>query len=174
MTDKRAVNKLKAVAEGKILTIERSFHAPRELVFKAYAEQEHLEKWWGPKGWETKSTRFEFKPGGVWHYCMTCTDPNMGDFYNQESWGKSVFHEIIAPEKVVYTDYFSDKDGNTLEGMPEMLATILFAEHEGVTTLTIKTEYATEEALKQVMDMGVVEGVSSQYERLDELLAQMG
>ncbi|MDP9741403.1 UNVERIFIED_ORG: hypothetical protein QFZ59_003233 [Bacillus sp. B2I3] len=32
--------------------ITRSFIAPRELVFKALTESEHLQNWWGPKGWD--------------------------------------------------------------------------------------------------------------------------
>ncbi|MBM7714048.1 SRPBCC domain-containing protein [Siminovitchia sp. FSL H7-0308] len=174
MTDHNTVNKVRAVAEGKILIIERSFQAPRELVFTAFSEQEHLEKWWGPKGWQTKSVSFEFKPGGIWHYCMTCTDPNMGEYYQQESWGKMLFHEMIVPEKIVYTDVFCDKDGNSVEDMPEMSASMVFTEQEGVTKVTIKTEFPSVEALQKAMEMGVVEGVSSQYERLDELLTKIG
>ncbi|MGX1193792.1 hypothetical protein [Metabacillus sp. SLBN-84] len=33
--------------EGKELIIERMFNAPRELVFRAYAEPDLLAAWWG-------------------------------------------------------------------------------------------------------------------------------
>lgn len=58
--------------------------------------------------------------------------------------------------------------------MPEILGTMTFSEQDGVTKVTVKSEYPSIEALQQIMDMGVVEGVSSQYERLDELLTNIG
>jgi uncharacterized protein YndB with AHSA1/START domain len=30
--------------------ISRVFHAPRELVWKAFTEPERMMQWWGPKG----------------------------------------------------------------------------------------------------------------------------
>ncbi|MGG1575132.1 SRPBCC domain-containing protein [Fictibacillus sp. NRS-1165] len=166
-------NSLKAAVEGKVLVIERVFNAPRDLVFKAFSQPEHLSKWWGPKGWETEIRRFDFRPNGVWLYCMKCMDKNQGDFYGQESCGKAVYQEIIEPEKIVYKDYFADAEGNEMEGMPEMLITIEFMEYEGATKVINRSEFATEEALQQVKEMGVVEGFSSQMERLDQLLENL-
>ena len=49
MSDHKAVHSVQAKAEGKTLVMERSFEAPRELVFKAFSGSVHLESWWGPK-----------------------------------------------------------------------------------------------------------------------------
>lgn len=73
MSDKTA-NSLKVKAEGRTLVMERLFDAPRDRVFKAFSEAGQLESWWGPKGWQTEVRSFAFKPNGVWHYCMRCTD----------------------------------------------------------------------------------------------------
>ncbi|WP_408009925.1 SRPBCC domain-containing protein [Pseudalkalibacillus sp. A8] len=173
MSESKVTNSINTNVEGRNLIIERIFDAPRELVFKAYSEKGHLENWWGPKGWKTTVHQFEFKPGGMWHYCMTCEDKNQGEFYGQESWGLSIYQEIVEPEKIVYTDVFSDSEGNKADGMPEVLITMTFLDHDGKTKLISQTEFATEEALKQVKDMGVVEGVTSQYERFDEYLKQI-
>ncbi|MCK6255538.1 SRPBCC domain-containing protein [Fictibacillus sp. KIGAM418] len=164
---------LKTAVEGKVLMIERVFNAPKDIVFKAFSQPEHLSRWWGPKGWETDIRQFDFQPGGVWLYCMKCVDKNQGDFYGQESCGKAVYQEIVAPEKVVYKDFFTDGEGNEMEGMPGMLVTLEFTEYEGATKVITRSEFVTEEALKQVKDMGVVEGFSSQMERLDDLLEQL-
>jgi hypothetical protein len=43
---------------------------PRDLVFKAFSESERLAQWWGPKGLEIDVVKVEFRPGGVFHYCM--------------------------------------------------------------------------------------------------------
>ncbi|WP_306804778.1 SRPBCC domain-containing protein [Peribacillus frigoritolerans] len=40
--------------------ITRSFNAPRELVFKAFTESEHLQNWWGPKGWAFDISKLSF------------------------------------------------------------------------------------------------------------------
>lgn len=159
--------------EGKELIIERMFHAPRELVFRAYAEPDLLAAWWGPKGWSTANKRFEFEPGGVWHYCMRCEDKDQGDFYGMESWGIATYKEISVPEKIVYVDAFSDETGAVSEQMPEMVITMYFEDHGDLTKLIAVSEFATEEELKKVAEIGVVEGMSSQFECLDELLATL-
>ncbi|OAH63138.1 hypothetical protein AWH49_07320 [Domibacillus aminovorans] len=104
MSENKITNSMTTNIEGQVLVMERIFNAPRGLVFKAFSEPERLASWWGPRGWQTENRKFEFKPNGVWHYCMRCIDENQGEFYGQESWGKAVYHEIIVPEKIVYTD----------------------------------------------------------------------
>jgi uncharacterized protein YndB with AHSA1/START domain len=84
-----------------------------------------------------------------------------------------VYHEIVVPEKIVYTDMFTDSDYNVLPGMPEIVVKIKFLEKEGKTTIINRSRFATAEALKQVVDMEVVQGVSSQYDRLDNYLSQI-
>jgi uncharacterized protein YndB with AHSA1/START domain len=42
----------------------RVFDAPRELVFAAFTDPKHLAQWWGPDGFTTTTSVFEFKPGG--------------------------------------------------------------------------------------------------------------
>ncbi|MFB5089102.1 SRPBCC domain-containing protein [Psychrobacillus sp. PGGUH221] len=170
MSENKSTNELTTFTEGKVLVMERIFNAPRSLVFEAFSDSERLESWWGPKGWKTINRQFEFKPEGVWHYCMTCEDENQGDFYGQESRGMAIYHEIVAPEKIVYTDMFADDKGNAIAGMPELLVTMIFTEDGDKTKLITRSEFATLENLQQVLDMGVVQGTSSQYERLDDLL----
>jgi uncharacterized protein YndB with AHSA1/START domain len=125
------------VPKEKELVIMRQFNAPRELMFKVWSQAEHLAKWWGPKGANIKVNRFEFKPGGTFLYSMMAPT-------GSEMWGKFVYREITAPEKLVFVNSFSDKDGNTVPNpwMPvwplEILNTLTLIEHEGKTTLTIK------------------------------------
>ena len=108
-------HKLEARTEGHVLILERVFDAPHDLVFAMFKEPEHLKRWWGPRGWELPVCDLDFRPGGVWHYCMKCVE--QGEYFGMESWGKGVYKEIVEPEKIVYTDYFSDADGNTNEEM---------------------------------------------------------
>ncbi|WP_077325411.1 SRPBCC family protein [Virgibacillus siamensis] len=166
-------NKISYKTEGRTLVMERVCNAPKDLVFKAFSESEHLENWWGPEGWETETRKFEFVPDGEWHYCMRCTDKKQGDFYGQESWGKTIYKEINVPKKIVYTDVFSDEMGNSANDLPVIQVTIDFIEQEGKTKLILQSQFESIEALQKVIDMGVVEGTDSQYKCLDDYLAQI-
>jgi uncharacterized protein YndB with AHSA1/START domain len=158
------------VENENVLVLERVFDAPRELVFQMFKDSEHLKRWWGPRGWELPVSKLDFRPGGVWHYCMKCVDKNQGDFYGMESWGKQVYHEIVEPEKIVYTDYFSDAEGNENPDMPATKGTLEFIDLGGKTRLVNRSEYATPEGLKAVMDMGMLQGITETWDRLEELV----
>ncbi|KRF43860.1 SRPBCC domain-containing protein [Paenibacillus sp. Soil787] len=163
-------NQMTTKVEGQVLILERVFNAPRELVFKAFTEAEHLKHWWGPRGWTLTVCNVDFRSGGIWHYCMKCIDPNQGDFYGYESWGKAVYGEIVEAEKIAYVDYFSDAEGNENEGMPSSQITMTFVEHEGKTKLINRAQYESAEALKAVMEMGMEQGITETYDRLSEHL----
>ncbi len=90
----------------------------------------------------------------------------------QDSWGKAIYREIVEPERIVYTDSFADEEGNPVEGMPMMLITVEFAEHEGKTKLTSRTQFSSSEDLKAIVDMGVVQGITETWDRLEAHLAK--
>ncbi|WNR46910.1 SRPBCC domain-containing protein [Paenibacillus roseipurpureus] len=161
------------VEKERVLVLERIFDAPRDLVFKMFKEPEHLKRWFGPKGWDLPVCNIDFQPGGVWHYCMKCVDQHQGQFYGMESWGKAVFKDIIEPEKIVYTDYFADAEGNTNATMPSTNVTVEFIDLGGRTMLVNRSEYVSPEALKLVMDMGMLQGITETWGRLEELLHEL-
>lgn len=144
------------------LTVMRTFAAPRELVFAAYSSCEHLKEWWGPRSWPMEECTMDFRVGGVWHYCLR--GPNPGD----ASWGRAVFEEIHEPERIVYVDAFSDRHGNVNEGMPQTRSTVEFSDLGDRTRVAIRARYPTAEDLQQVLDMGMVEGLTETLDRLEE------
>src|SRR5262249_12034381 len=129
--------------------ITRTFDAPREMVWKAWTEQERLAKWWGPKGCTFLSGTLDLRPGGVFHYGMRSPD-------RKERWGKFVYREIVPQERLVFVVSFSDKNGGTLRHplsatWPlEVLNTLTLTEQDGQTTLTMRgvPVNATEEERK--------------------------
>jgi uncharacterized protein YndB with AHSA1/START domain len=122
------------------IIITRVLNAPRELVFKAWTESEHLMRWWAPKGCTTPFCKIDLRPGGKFHYCMRMPE-------GRDIWGIGVYREIVAPSLLVYTDSFADAQGNPVPpahyGMSashpaETFVTVTFEEHEGKTKLTLR------------------------------------
>ena len=92
-------------SEERELVITRAFDAPRELVWKAFTESDRLSQWWGPKGFTMLVRALDFRPGGVYHYSMRSPDGHI-------MWGKFIYREIQAPERLVFVNSFSDEEGN--------------------------------------------------------------
>ena len=161
------------VENDTVLVLERVFDAPRDLVFEMFKDPEHLRRWWGPRGWEVPVCTVDFRPGGVWHYCMKCVDEAQGDTYGMESWGKAVYRDIDEPETLVYTDYFSDAEGNENPDMPSTEVTMEFIAEGDRTRIVSRSAYASAETLKFVMDMGMLQGITETWDRLEEHLAEL-
>jgi len=117
--------------------ITRVFNAPRDLVFRAWTEAEHLARWFGPKGCVIGVSKLELRPGGVFHFSMRTQD-------GTEMWGKWVFREIVAPERIVLVNSFSDAKGGITRHPGsatwplETISTTTFAEEEGRTKVTVR------------------------------------
>jgi uncharacterized protein YndB with AHSA1/START domain len=117
--------------------ISRIFDAPRDLVFKAFTEPQRMLQWWGPKGCSVIAANMDLRPGGSYHYGLKTPDGG-------SMWGKLVYREIVAPERLVFINSFSDEAGN-LSRLPlsptwplELLSTISFETQANGTLLTIR------------------------------------
>jgi uncharacterized protein YndB with AHSA1/START domain len=71
----------------------RLFDADPALLLRAWTEEEHLARWWGPKGFSNAFETFEPRPGGQWRFTMH--GPDGSAFPNH-----SVFVEV-GPERIV-------------------------------------------------------------------------
>ncbi len=139
--------------------ITRVFDAPRELVWKAFTESERWERWWGPKGFTTRVSKLDLRPGGVIHFCMRSPE-------GRDVWSKGVYREVVEPERIVLVVSFSDENGNTVppaqyglspDWPAEALVTVTFAEHEGKTQLTLHLGISESLAKRQGADVGWAE-----------------
>jgi uncharacterized protein YndB with AHSA1/START domain len=126
-------------ATTEALTITRVFDAPRDLVWKAWTDPEHIVCWWGPKDFTSPSAEIDLRVGGRWLYCMTSPD-------GKDYWATGVFREIVPMERIVATDSFADEKGNVVpashygfEDLPlELLLTVTFEDVDGGTRLTLQ------------------------------------
>lgn len=157
--------------ENKKLVIEFTANGPKDKVWPAYANKDMFEKWWGPEGWETTTKEFNFVPGGNVHYGMKCVDENQGEWFGQVSWGVMKIQDVDTTNSFTYMDYFSDEQGVLNEEMPALKVTNEFFEEDGKTKI-VSTSFAdTSEQIEQLINMGMIEGFSSQLNKLDQLLA---
>jgi uncharacterized protein YndB with AHSA1/START domain len=123
----------------RTVTVERTFEAPRELVFQAFTQPQHLRRWWGPKGYTSPVCEADVRVGGRYLFCMRSPE-------GQDIYSTGTFREVVANERLVYTDSFADKRGNVVTGafygLPddfplELLVTITFAEAPGGRTRVV-------------------------------------
>lgn len=157
--------------DKKTLTIERTFQASQSKLWRAYTEKDMFEQWFAPEGWSVKTKKFDFVEGGENIYVMTCEDKAQGEWFGQSSSGKMVFENINPVASFGYTDYFTYEEGVVNESMPSSSSTVeLETLENGSTLLRVKTVYATEEGLKQVLEMGMREGYAATLDKLEKLL----
>ncbi len=152
------------------LVLERTFDAPVARVFGAFTNAEALEKWWGPRGWETETKELTVEPGGRWHYGMKCIDKAQADWYGQTSWGLSIYESIDEPNGFVYIDYFCDEAGVVNESMPKTRSEMFFETVSEGTKLTSVVTCESPAAYDQLVNMGMLEGVSETWDRLEEFV----
>ena len=139
--------------------VERQFSAPRALMFQVFTQPEHLKRWWAPQPYTLPVCTIDLRPGGIWHYCMRSPE-------GQVHWARSVYREIVPPEKLVYTTTFADEHANPIEGMPEHLTTLTFTEETGKTRVTSRIQFASAAALKVAVGLGMLQGMSMTWEYL--------
>ncbi len=111
------------------LVIERTFDAPRTLVFKAWTEPQHLIRWWGPRGFTTPICEMDASRGGAYRFRMRSPD-------GSELWWRGVCQEIVEPTRLVWTCILHDAEGNLVSA--ETTLTITLDEiADGKTRLTL-------------------------------------
>jgi uncharacterized protein YndB with AHSA1/START domain len=119
--------------------IQRQFRAPRELVFAAWTNQQHLLSWFAPTGCTIAFRQIDVRPGGKFHSCITTPD-------GKECWCKGTYREVNSPQRIVFTMAVADAQGNLLSpqeaGMDpawprETVVTVTLEDVGGATELTL-------------------------------------
>jgi uncharacterized protein YndB with AHSA1/START domain len=137
------------------LVLSRVFAAPRELVFRAWTEGEHLSRWFGPSGFTTTTHEIDIRVGGLWRFEMRA--PNGHCYPN-----RMVFLEVTRPERLVF-DHGLDQDDD-----PEKFRVIVtFEEQSDKKTVVMMRQLLPTKALRDAkLGFGAVE---LGYQTLDKL-----
>lgn len=160
---------------GKEFVISRVFDAPRDLVWSAWTQGERLAQWWGPKGSKVRVLKLEVRPGGMFHYSFEYQP-------GKPMWGRFIYREIAAPERIVFVNSFTDVRGEVIrapikENWPlEVLNTVTFTEKSGRTTLTLRVKpiNPTEAEYQAFLEMfdSLAQGYGGTMDQLGDYLAK--
>jgi uncharacterized protein YndB with AHSA1/START domain len=128
-----------AAAASRLVTITRTLDAPRELVFRMWSRPELLTRWYAPRRCRLEVLHFDFREGGEFRYRIREPD-------GSGCLCSAIFTEITAPERIVYTMYFSDEQGRFVSARSvgadsdwpdRTTVTVTFVENDRRTTMTL-------------------------------------
>jgi len=139
------------------VVLTREFNAPRDLVFKAFTDPALVPQWWGPHEVTTIVDQMDVKHGGVWRYVQRDAQGNEYAF-------RGVYHDVTAPERLVYTFEFEPMPGHIL------LETVTFEEQDGKTRMIDHSVFQSVADRDGMISMGMEGGAAESWDRLEALL----
>ena len=146
----------------KEVYLTRVINAARELVYRVWTEPEHLAQWWGPRGFSAPVCEADVRPGGNIRIHMD--HPAFPDH-----WMTGTFHEVVAPEKLVFSfKAFVNQDGIA---MLEGVNSITFEEEHGNTKLTVHAAITKAAPGMEMALAGMNQGWSESLDKMEEYIA---
>jgi uncharacterized protein YndB with AHSA1/START domain len=140
----------------------RFLNAPRDLVFEAFTNPQHVDRWWGPRGFTTKTCSMDVRPGGEWRFDMTME--NGPTFRNLVR-----YFEVVRPERLVFEQGDVTESGES----NAMHVTVTFTERDGKTELLMRGVFPSADVREFVArEFKAVEGGKQTIDRLEEWLAE--
>lgn len=160
------------VNETERMVITRVFDAPRELVWKAWTDPKYVMQWWGPKGFTAPVCKIDFRVGGKFLCCMRAPD-------GTEGWNGGEYFEIVEHEKIVYSMYFADAEGNKVdpaqygiehEAMDDAHDVVTFEDiGNGQTRVTL----IGNESMESAKESGQVEGWNEILDKVGAVVSEL-
>ena len=161
------------VNETERMVITRIFDAPRELVWKAWTDPKYVMQWWGPKGFTAPVCKMDFRVGGKFLWCMKGPDGEV------VGWNGGEYFEIVEHEKIVYSMYFADAEGNKvdpaqygieLEAMDDAHDVVIFEDFgDGQTKLTLFGS----EPMESARNSGQLEGWNEILDKVAAVVVEL-
>lgn len=148
---------------NKKMYVTREFSANLEQVWQAWTDPKILDNWWAPKPWKANTKSMNFKDGGTWLYCMEGPA-------GEKHWGIASFNKIIQHKSYEGIDSFCDENGKIITEYPTTQWKNKFSATENGTKVEVEMTFSSEEALKQIIEMGFEQGFTMAHGNLDEIL----
>lgn len=157
------ITEVSSNAEALTLTVIADYPVPVARLWDAYSDPRQLERFWGPREWPATFTRHDMAVGGMSHYHMTGPDGTTA-----RGWFRFLAVEPQASFEV--EDGFADEHGVPNTDMPTMRMTFTFEPTAMGARMRSVTRFPSVEAMEQLVNMGMVEGLQSAMGQLDAVL----
>jgi uncharacterized protein YndB with AHSA1/START domain len=148
------------------LTVVGEYDVPVRRLWQAFVDPRQLERFWGPVQWPATFTRHDMAVGGRSQYYMTGPDGTRA-----HGWFR--FLAIEPGRRIEVEDGFGLDDGSPNPAMPTMRMTFSFEETPTGSRFTGVTRFESAEAMEQVLEIGMEEGMRSAMGQLDGVLADL-
>ena len=145
------------------MSITSEFPAPIDAVWEMWANPRRLERWWGPPTYPATVIDHDLNPEGRVSYFMTGPE---GDKHH--GWWRVL--AVDAPHRLEFEDGFADDSGTPNLEMPVTRTRVTLGTDADTTRMTIETSFPDRAAMDQMVEMGMVEGMSLALGQIDELL----
>jgi len=150
--------------EALTLTMTAEFDATEEQVWELWANPRKLERWWGPPTYPATVVVHELTAGGRVQYYMTGPE---GDRHH----GLWKIVNVNAPRSLEFADSFCDESGVLNEELPTTEARVTIGPAaSGRTQMTIMSVFTSVEHMEQLVEIGMVEGLTQSVNQIDALL----
>ena len=142
--------------------LTRVYDAPPELVYELWTRPEHVDRWYGPRGFTTHTSAMDVRVGGEWRFEMRSAEH--GNFLN-----RARYREVVPGQRLVWDyDAGEDNDPNAL------LVTVTFKDLGGRTEVTLHNHFFTAAALETAKGFGAIELGLQTLSHLDAVLDAQG
>jgi uncharacterized protein YndB with AHSA1/START domain len=151
---------------NRTLTLTAEYPAAPEQVWQLWADPRLLERWWGPPSYPATVVEHDLRPGGRVAYFMTSPE---GERYH----GYWVVEAVDSARALEFEDGFADADGTPSDTMPTSRSLVRIEAVDARTTrMTITAVFPSEEAMDQLIQMGMDEGLRLAVGQTDEILRE--
>jgi uncharacterized protein YndB with AHSA1/START domain len=147
------------------MTVASEWDAPIAEVWQLWADPRKLERWWGPPTYPATVVEHDLRAGGEVSYFMTSPEGE-----RHHGWWRVL--GVEEPNRLDLEDGFADADGHPDDKMPTTQFSVTFSElPNGGTRMLIETRFPSREAMEQMIEMGMEEGVVAAMGQIDAILA---
>jgi uncharacterized protein YndB with AHSA1/START domain len=149
--------------DDRELVITRLIDAPRERIFAAWTGPKQLAQWRGPHGMTTPVCEMELRPGGIFRTAMRDQEATEYPY-------AGVFLELVAPERIVFTDAFGA--GWQPSAQAFMTAIVTLEAEDGRTRYTARALHWSAADREKHEAMGFHQGWGESLDRLEQLVTR--
>ncbi len=148
------------------LTVRTTFDVSIDRVWQLWADPRKLERWWGPPEWPATVVDHDLTPGGSVNYFMSGPDGEKAG-----GWWRVI--SVDPPNALEVEDGFASDDGSPNLELPVTRMRVDLNSDGSTTTMIVTSRYDSSDALQQVLDMGMEEGMRAAMSQIEAILSEV-